>query len=58
MVSVGHDTMQMGGLAIFLFKLKLLNKPGEGTFYRPNMSIPFVLDLSFATSGIVTKVKD
>ena len=38
--------------------LRLLNKPGEGTFYRPNMSIPSVLDLSFATSGIVTKIKD
>lgn len=38
--------------------LRLLNKPGEGTFYRSNMSTPSVLDLSFATSGIVTKIKD
>src|SRR5712664_4611173 len=38
--------------------LRLLNKIGEGTFYRSNMSIPSVLDLSFATSGIVTKIKD
>jgi hypothetical protein len=38
--------------------LRLLNKIGEGTFYRSNMSIPSVLDLSFATSGIITKIKD
>src|ERR1700722_13776078 len=38
--------------------LRLLNKIGEGTFYRLNMSIPSILDLSFATSGIVTKIKD
>ncbi len=38
--------------------LRLLNKIGEGTFYRSNMSTPSVLDLSFATSGIVTKIKD
>jgi len=38
--------------------LRLLNKPGEGTFYRSNMSTPSILDLSFATSGIVTKIKD
>ena len=40
------------------YSLRLLNKPGEGTFYRPNMSIPSVLDLSFTTSKIVTKIKD
>src|SRR5882757_9218555 len=38
--------------------LRLLNKIGEGTFYRLNMSTPSVLDLSFTTSGIVTKIKD
>ena len=38
--------------------LRLLNKPGKGTFYRPNMFIPSVLDLSFTTSEIVTKIKD
>ena len=40
------------------YSLRLLNKLGEGTFYRSNMSTPSVLDLSFATSGIVTKIKD
>jgi len=40
------------------YSLRLLNKIGEGTFYRSNISIPSVLDLSFATSGIVTKIKD
>ncbi|PMD54322.1 uncharacterized protein K444DRAFT_540263, partial [Hyaloscypha bicolor E] len=38
--------------------LRLLNKPGKGTFYRPNISTPSILDLSFATSGIITKIKD
>jgi hypothetical protein len=38
--------------------LRLLNKIGEDTFYRSNMSIPSILDLSFATSRIVTKIKD
>ena len=38
--------------------LRLLNKLGEGTFYRSNISTPSVLDLSFTTSGIVTKIKD
>ena len=40
------------------YSLKLLNKIGEGTFYRPNISIPSILDLSFTTSKIVTKIKD
>jgi hypothetical protein len=38
--------------------LRLLNKIGKDTFYRSNMSTSSVLDLSFATSGIVTKIKD
>jgi ribonuclease HI len=38
--------------------LNLLNTPGEGTFYRPNMSIPSVLDLTLATQGIVNQVQD
>ncbi len=40
------------------YSLNLLNTPGEGTFYRPNMSIPSVLDLTFATQGIVDKIQD
>ena len=38
--------------------LRLLNKIGKGTFYRLNISISSILDLSFATSKIVTKIKD
>lgn len=40
------------------YNLELLNSPGEGTFYRPNMATPSVLDLSFATRGIINKVQD
>ncbi|PMD55380.1 uncharacterized protein K444DRAFT_538873, partial [Hyaloscypha bicolor E] len=40
------------------YSLRLLNKPGEGIFYRPNISISSVLDLSFTTSRIVTKIKN
>jgi Endonuclease-reverse transcriptase len=40
------------------YSLSLLNTPGEGTFYRLHMSIPSVLDLTFATQGIVNKVID
>ena len=40
------------------YKLELLNTLGEGTFYRPNMSTPSVIDLSFATKGIVNKIQD
>ena len=40
------------------YSLRLLNKIGEGTFYRSNMSTPSVLDLSFTTSKIVTKIKN
>jgi len=38
------------------YKLELLNTLGEGTFYRPNMSTPSVINLSFATKGIVNKI--
>jgi len=40
------------------YELELLNTPGEGTFYRPNMSTPSVIDLSFATKGVVNKIQD
>lgn len=38
--------------------LELLNTPGVGTFFRPNMSRESVLDLSFATSGLAGKIQD
>lgn len=38
--------------------LHLLNTPGEGTFYRPHMEAPSVLDLTFTTQGVVNKVED
>src|ERR1700709_2306131 len=38
--------------------LNLLNTPGEGTFYRPYMAIPLVLDLTFATQGVVNYIID
>ena len=40
------------------YSLSLLNIPGEGTFYRLHISTPSVLDLTFATQGIVNKVID
>ena len=40
------------------YSLNLLNTPGEGTFYRPHMAIPSVLDLTFATQGIVNYIID
>jgi ribonuclease HI len=40
------------------YNLSLLNNPGEGTFYRPNMATPSVLDLTFASQGIVNKIED
>jgi len=43
---------------IEVYSLELLNTPGEGTFYRPNMATPSVIDLSFATKGIVDKIQD
>ena len=38
--------------------LNLLNTLGEGTFYRLYMAIPSVLDLTFATQGIVNYIID
>jgi hypothetical protein len=43
---------------IKLYSLNLLNNPGEGTFYRPNIAIPSVLDLTLATQGIIDKIED
>ena len=43
---------------IKLYSLELLNTPGEGTFYRPNMAFPSVIDLSFASSSILNRVQD
>src|SRR6201747_1731059 len=40
------------------YSLNVLNTPGEGTFYRPHMAIPSVLDLTFATQGIVNYIID
>ena len=38
--------------------LELLNTPGTGTFFRPNMSRESVLDLSFATQDLAGKIED
>ena len=38
--------------------MSLLNTPGEGTFYRLHIEAPSVLDLTFATQGIVNQVED
>ena len=38
--------------------LMLLNTPGEGTYFRPNMSRESTLDLSFCTSDLEPKVQD
>jgi ribonuclease HI len=43
---------------IKLYSLELLNTPGEGTFYRPHMAFPSVIDLSFASSSILNRVQD
>jgi hypothetical protein len=40
------------------YSLNLLNIPGEGTFYRPNITIPSVIDLTFAIRGIVNQIQD
>jgi len=40
------------------FDLCLLNTPGEGTYYRPDMETPSVIDLAFATQGMVDQVTD
>ena len=38
--------------------LLLLNEPGIGTFYRPHMEIPTVIDLTLTTSNLVDKIQD
>lgn len=38
--------------------LALLNTPGTGTFFRPNLARESVLDLTFATSAIASKIQD
>jgi hypothetical protein len=38
--------------------LTLLNTPGVGTFFRPNMNRPSVLDLSLASSSIASRTTD
>src|ERR1700710_695773 len=38
--------------------LNLLNTPGEGTFYRPYMAIPLVLNLTFVTQGVINYIID
>jgi hypothetical protein len=38
--------------------LILLNTPGAGTFFRPNMTRPTVIDLTLTTSSLLDKVQD
>ena len=38
--------------------LELLNSPGTGTFFRPNLARESVLDLSFATPLLANKIQD
>jgi hypothetical protein len=38
--------------------LLLLNTPGAGTFFRPNMSRPTVIDLTLCTSPLLDRVQD
>ena len=38
--------------------LLLLNTPGTGTFYRPHMEIPTVIDLTLNTGSLVNKIQD
>ena len=38
--------------------LLLLNTPGEGTFYRPNLRQPSVLDLTLVTTSIESQIND
>ena len=40
------------------YNLSLINTIGEGTFYRPYIAIPSILDLTFATQKIVNKIID
>ena len=52
-----HNSVYLTDL-IELYSLNLLNTPGEGTFYRPHMEFPSVIDLSFATNSILNQVQD
>jgi Endonuclease-reverse transcriptase len=38
--------------------LTLLNTPGTGTFFRPNLPRESVLDLTFATSALASRIQD
>ena len=38
--------------------LSLLNTPGTGTFYRPNLARESVLDLTLATSSLASCIND
>lgn len=38
--------------------LQLLNSPGIGTFYRPHMETPTVIDLTLNTSSLVNQIQD
>ena len=39
-------------------ELALLNTPGTGTFYRPNLARESVLDLTLATSSLASRIQD
>jgi len=39
-------------------ELELVNTPGEGTFFRPNLARPSVLDLAFTTSTLTSRIKE
>lgn len=39
-------------------KVELLNKPGEGTFFRPHMDRDTVINLTLATSSMARKIYD
>jgi len=39
-------------------ELVLLNTPGLGTFFRPNLIKPSIIDLSFATKDLELQVED
>lgn len=38
--------------------LELLNIPGTGTFFRPNLSRESIIDLTFATASIAGRIQD
>ena len=40
------------------YSLNLLNTPGDGTFYRPYIAFPSVIDLGFATNSVLNQVQD